>query len=424
MKKILICGNSLNQASGLSYVSSSITSRLIEAGYEVGYATISGAETTSDGAIVQGERFTTIASGKLALYTAILNGQNPIEKFNSIIESFSPDIVLSIHDPWWYDCIAFSTYRTSYTWIAMPTIESPEYPKEVMFHSPLDRSNRKNIFVVLSAADAIIPCSTMGRDCLRNMELTNVLEPIPHGLDLDDRVSGLTKSAVFDGMMEDSDFLLMTMGLNTDRKKIESTVLAFHAFIEKMNYSPKYKLYIHTDTEVETGGSDLKGIVRQLNLQDHVLIPNNVMAFAAIPKNELYKRYSVCDAYIGLPGGEGFGYGFAEAIMHGKPIIYGTHGAHREFCTTCGIPVSPSNYFYAKNGAIRFALYNPDDGAKAIAKMVSDPKLREGLTSKTEGVTSMYFNWDNNMKKLISTFEDVDSNTQTKYKHLPIRRLI
>ena len=125
-----------------------------------------------------------------------------------------------------------------------------------------------------------------------------------------------------------------------------------------------------------------------------------------------------------MPGGEGFGYGFAEAIMHGKPIIYGNYGAHAEFCSTCGIPVPISDYFYAKNAAIPFALINTEEAAKAMVRMVSDPKLREGLASKTEEVTKKFFNWSANAAALAKVMEEVDNKNTSSLKSINIRRII
>lgn len=423
-KKILICGNSLNQAAGLSYVSSSLTQLFTEMGYNVSYVTISGAETTLEGMRVQGERFIKSVDGKLTIYNTISTEPKAFEKFNVLINNLRPDIVFSIHDPWWLDIIAFSEYRSTYTWIAYPTIEAKEYPEEVFFPSFITGEKRKNIRTILSQADAIIPCSEMGHTTLKNMGLTNVLSPIPEGLHTEDREEGHTKESVFGDLLTNNNFMFMTMGLNTDRKKIERVIIAFSIFLKKMQMSDKYKLYMHTDTERDTGGTDLKNLIRSLGIEKYVLIPNGLNGFAGLTRNELYKRYSVSDCYIGMPGGEGFGYGFAEAIMHGKPIIYGNYGAHAEFCSTCGIPVPISDYFYAKNAAIPFALINTEEAAKAMVRMVSDPKLREGLASKTEEVTKKFFNWSANAAALAKVMEEVDNKNTSSLKSINIRRII
>ena len=424
LKKIMVCGNSLNLSSGLSYVAASVIIELLSREYEVGFTCLSGNDTTSAGIAVQGEKFLRFANGRLILFNAQLNSKNPMEKFNAAITQFNPDMIISIHDPWWLDCIAYSEHRSRYTWIIYPTIESPEYPAEVMFHSPLTGTNRKSILHIMSCADRIIPVSEMGRKCLMNMGLDNVDSPVFEGVELEDKAIGYTKEEVFSGLLENSDFLFMTMGLNTDRKKIDRSLFAFSDFLERVKGSKKYKMYVHTDTELESGGTDLRTLTHMLGLQEHVLIPNNTNALSSISRKELYKRYCVSDCYVGLPGGEGFGMGFAEAILHNLPIVYGTYGAQREYCHTCGLPAYPSDYFMAKNGSIKFALIDTSEAGKAMYRIATDPKLREGLVSNTEGLADRLFNWTTNMDDFMKVAERVHQESYSILRTLPMRRLI
>lgn len=424
-KRILVCGNSLNSSGGLSYVSASVIIELVTRGYDVGFVCISGDDTTSGGIHVQGDRFTAAVNGKLTVYNAQLTSKTPVESFNKAVQEFKPDVVLGIHDPWWFDCLSYSEYRPGYTLIYYPTIETPEYPTDVMFHSPFSSSNRKSIAHILSCADMVIPVSQMGRSALTLMGVRNVSDPVYEGVEIQDRATGVTKEDVFgEGLLSNNDFLFMTMGLNTARKKIERTIDAFKLFLEKMNMSKKYKLYVHTDTELESGGTDLRTYIRMLGIQDRVLIPNNTRAMSAIPRSELYKRYEVCDCYIGLPGGEGFGMGFAEAILHNKPVIYGNYGAHREYCATCGIPVYPSDYFMARNGSIKFALIDTEEAAKAMVRIVSDQKLREGLISNTKDLACSMFDWSKNVEQLLAIVQRIHSDSVGPLRHIPMRRIM
>lgn len=384
--RIMFCGDSLNQTTGLTYVLSSIMSEFIKTGeIEPSYVTLSGNDSTIDGAIAQGSEFRELISGmKIGNYQIL--DREKAAKLDVFIEEVSPDIVFSMHDPWYLDTIAFSSYRDSFYWVTYVTIETPEYPYVVMSRSPLMKSARKPIRDILSRADKVIPVTSVGENMLKShMKLENITKFCYNGLDYSLLAKEpVSKREAFGPAVSEDDFVFMTMGFNSERKRVDKTIEAFWKFKKKMGGQDKYKLYIHCDFNAPTGGTDLSTMCTELGLLDHILIPNGYVAGRGIEKRELYRRYKASDCYIGLPSGEGFGYGFAEAMMHGKPVIYIDYGGHPCYCAGRGLPVKVSDYIYAKNAYMKWAIADTDDAAKAMSRMVSDPKLYDRLSKDCE----------------------------------------
>ena len=60
----------------------------------------------------------------------------------------------------------------------------------------------------------------------------------------------------------------------------------------------------------------------------------------AIPQSDMTGLFQMCDVYISLHRGEGFGIGMAEAMSCKKPVITTNYSANTEFCTdSTSIPV-------------------------------------------------------------------------------------
>ena len=392
--KILVCGDSLDQATGLAYVASVLIMMLDKTGqYEISYATIAGKDTTPEGLVAQGPEFVKIMQGKRIANVQINNKEKAIQ-MEKVIEEVAPEIVLSIHDPWYFDTIAFSSYRDSFYWACYVTVEVPVYPNVVMSRSPYMKGDRKPIRDILSRADIVIPVTSVGQTMFEeHMKLTNVSEYCYLGLDYENRCKEpITKAEAF-GEANEDDFIFMTMGFNSERKRMDRVFESFYKFKKKMKDGHKYKMYVHTDFNAPTGGTDLSTLAADLDLLPNILIPRGYFAGKGVDKSLLYKRYKACDAYIGLPSGEGFGYGFAESMMHGKPVIYPDYGGHVCYCRDRGLPVRISDYIYSKYAAMKWALADTDDAARAMSKIVSDKRAYARLAQVGEEFVRTQLDW-------------------------------
>jgi len=403
--RILFAGDSLDQTTGMSYVMSQLMKRFAKLDrFDIAYCCISGKDTTPGGLGAQGQDFAEACKG-MPIWNAQLADQNKYKNFDQAVMAFKPETVIAIHDPWMMDHIIYSPRRESFYLVAYLTIETPEYPEFVLSPNAVLPQYRKSLKDALSRIDTIIPYTDMGKKALERLE-AKPTESCYSGVDLTERViKEVPKPFAFGESCKEDDFVFMSMGMNTERKKLDRVVEAYYKFYLKMNKNPKYKLYLHTDMETPLGGSDIKGMIMDLGIQDLVLIPSMMRVGAGIDRVQLYERYQACDAYIGLPAGEGFGYGFAEALLHGKPVIYIDYGGHVGYCKNCGLSVKIGDFYQARNANIKWALANTDDAAKQMARIASDAKLRESLGARGIKVAETELDWEKNFLKFVAIID-------------------
>ncbi len=387
--KILFAGDSLSDFSGLAYVASSIMLNFIKATtneghpkYEVAYATLCGGDSEKKNFHIHGKEFEHYAS-KIPIYNCQATSENSGNKFNLAVSEFKPDIVFSNVDPWYIDPVIACSHRDFFYYINYTTIETPYYPDNVMFPTNVLPHIRKSMKDLLSNVDMLLPVTSVGTKALINMGLKNVSKQhVYNGLDFDRRCKQdiVPKTEVFGSKVNDDDFIFMTLGTNSERKKLDVVLEAFSKFLKKMNWNKKYKLYIHTDLDSRIGGTDLVTQIMSLGINEHVFAPRSFKEKKLMPKDDLYKRYKASDCYIGLPAGEGFGYGFAEALMHKKPVIYLDYGGPSDYLKDIGLPVKVKELYYARNVCMKWALADQDDAVKQMCRIASDEKLREKLS--------------------------------------------
>ena len=423
MEHIMFAGDTLNHPSGLAYVAKSIMTRFADNGHKISYMTLSGVDTTSAGIIVQGKEF-----HKQFKDMPIYNCQASKDKYDEVekaIRAAKPNVIFTVHDPWVIDPLAYSSYRESYMLVNYVTVEIPEYPERVLQANPLSPKTRKNIADILQKADVVIPVTKMGKSALERMRVT-CTDPVYNGLDTSLACTEtLECHEVFPGAAEPGDFVFMTMGLNTARKSIDKVVEAFRDFLVKMKFQRKYKLYLHTDVHAASGGTDLREMVKTLGMDDHVLIATNMRATEGLDKTELYRRYRACDCYVGMPAGEGFGYGFAEAMMHGLPLVYINYGGHTDYCKPAGLPANVLAYTHARNAYMKWAVADTVSAAKSMARIASDSKLRTRLGREGQRIAMEALSWDVVFPEIYKKVSDGFSKyIPTSLNGIMLRRLV
>jgi len=426
MKRVLIAGDSLAQSTGLAYVSSNILRQFVTLGYTAAYAVITGADMNEHSYQVHGD-----ACAETCQNVPYFNTQITIPErvglFDEAVAKFRPELVITFHDPWWVEQIAYSQYLGSFTWVAYTTVEVPEYPRTILHPSPFIQKPRKSLSEILSRADLIIPVTKMGQAALQKLSPDNVGSPVYNGIDLREySPEPIDKSEVFGPAVRGDEFVFMTMGVNSDRKQLYRVLLAFARFLDKMGKGrDRYKLYMHTDLTSRTGGTDLSELMTDLNIEKQVMTVPGLEFGKGISKADLIKRYRASDCIIGLPGGEGFGYLFAEAMACGKPVIYTNYGGHTEYCTNAGIAVDIDDYGYARNSIIKWGLADIESAAKAMAKIVSNDKRRISFGHYGREYAETNFDWNTVFPQLyqqcITLYEKVQAR---KMPGIFLRRVV
>jgi glycosyltransferase involved in cell wall biosynthesis len=114
-----------------------------------------------------------------------------------------------------------------------------------------------------------------------------------------------------------------------ERKNPLAAVLAFREAFPRG--SERAGLIIKTRHADRVGGHDLvhwNMVLKEAQGDRRIRIVNRTLTEA-----EMVGLLNVCDCYVTLHRSEGFGYGAAEALVQGKPVITTDYSGVRDFCT-------------------------------------------------------------------------------------------
>lgn len=433
--KVLFCTDSISSVSGLADVAINFLKRFDKNRYEIALTTITG----KDSEINHLRQFLNDKEFEkwkdIKIYNTQIMDTRTCPFFDTTIEEFEPHLVISFLDPWYIDQIAYSRYRKTYCWISYLTIETNNYTENVMCPTPIIQQPRKNIASILQNADLIIPVTTMGREVLlNNLKLKNVNnEHIFNGVDTSyvDKIEkmNLTKERIFGSAFKDK-FIFMTMGKNTERKRIDLVIEAFSKFLKKVSNPDNYILYAHTNGNDygPANGTDLGSQVNELGLLKKVIFCSELTyQNRGVSKETLYQRYSICDCAISLSGGEGFNYCTAEAMLFGLPIIYTDFGGHTTYCSSAGLPVKVAYYLNAKNYYMQWGLADTDDAANKMIEIVNNEALRKQLSKNGKEYAFKNLDWDIIFYKFINVIENKLEdflNKDNKYKQFKLKKVM
>ena len=393
-KNILFVGPSLSSQSALTYVLVEIMKQTyndIKNTGNITYLNLFGSEYKKDNfiKIYDAEKL----ASKIEVIDYLPNKQVNID---SVIQGVKPDIVFSCLDPWHLEEIAFSAFKETFLWVAYTTVETPKYPEQVLF--PKNQTYKHvDIKEILEQVDILIPFTPMGQKALFNLGLEPV-EYIYPGISLEKRYTKeISKAKAFSMGVQDDDFVFMTVGINNERKNMGYLLEVFRDFLNEIENPDKYKLYMHTDIYKEFGGTDLLTLSKELLLQKNVIFKQPNVVYSTI---DLFSYYKACDCYISLTGSEGFGYGFAEAMLHEKPLIYTMYAGNKDFCSGHGVGIECKEYKHAMNFNSKIGI--PDlEYAKIVMKEVAkSSKLRLELTQDSLNFVKKHFDWNIQYKKI------------------------
>ena len=419
-QKVLICGDSFKNISGLSYVSLSLAKFFIQKNYEVTYGVLSGEDCKIDHLKNKGHFFY-----ENLIHSKVYNCQNKKEGsltlFNECIQEYKPNIVLSIHDLWQFENILVSSYRDTFTWISYCPIESAFYSSYIVNPTRTDNNIRKSLSAICENMDHAIAYNDVGKSQLEKFKAITA-DSLPNGLDdfYFDK-DGVDRQVIFKGVVKEDDFVFMTTGHNFNRKGLDYVVDAFYKFLKASNMNKKYKLYIHGYLDTIDAGTDIKSMIYEMGISDYVVMSQDN---TRTPKRELYQRYRCSDCYIGLPLAEGFGYGFFEAMQSGLPIIYHNVGGIEQYLkTSVSYPIEsvatmrPNNYFCEwKIPNVDQAVQNMIKVSKFSKEELEDIKVNNMKQSKK-------YLWNNVYKQLDSILEFDSIGETSIFNKLNIKRM-
>lgn len=428
---VLFVGDSLNLYSGFSYVISKLMIAFYNTSqYKISYVNIlSGDNDLETVCKIHGEIFRDILCDEYGprIYNSQLQSETSYNNFDRIVVEQKPKIVISLVDSWQCEPLAYSQYRDTFYWVSYNTLEIPEYPELVMFPTYLDGNLRKSISNIMNCADLVIPVTQMGKE---NFEKINIKcsEPILCGVDFEKRcIENYTKEQVFGRAVTNDSFVFMTLGTNTERKRIDLVIESFALFLKEVDNPDKYFLYVHTNPNEASGGTDLISQSISLNVLNKILFPSSYVNNIIMPQSEVFNRISVMDCYIGLPSGEGFGYGIADSMMHGIPIIYVNYGGHVEYCKDAGLPVEVKAFYNSKNAYMKWAIADIEQASDQMIRIASDDNLRKRLGQKGIELTRE-ISWENQARKFINlvvtNYNNYENSKSDLHNQFYLKRII
>ncbi len=407
---ILICGDSFKSITGLSEVAIGIFKYFKLRNYKVAYCIIEGKSCTDE------DVYNNIYLQDFSDFQ-FYNSSESQENFDKVILDFKPHIVFSINDPWKVDNIAFSTYRDTYKWIHYCPIEGNHYSEYLIY--PDKNSFRKSLKEVFNECDLIIPYTQIGQMIIKRLtDKNNVTTYLYNGIqDID--IVKVDRHKIFKGHVKDDDFLFMTTGTNFRRKGIDYIIEAFHLYLQSVDNPEKYKLYIHGNLDTFNSATDIKSMVKDLDILNNVIYSSKNQ----LSKYELYERYKCADCYIGLPLADGFGLGFAEAMLNKIPIIAHDYGGYIEYIQQYEKVSSCANY-YPDNHFSLWKIPNIKETVQAM-KVIVQGKHKYDYTSENYHFAKSNLIWEKIYEKLDIILKDILTTYREDIVHsLQIRRVI
>lgn len=415
--KVLFVSTSLCSFSGFSNIATNLMLRMKKTGrYDISYYSLSGPIIDNINAKLNLEIFgKTFAEefNDLEYHNGQLQFEETFNNFDIIIEKSRPAIVICIADIWLIESVIFSCYRTSFFLVSYITIETPKYPQFIMSPTMFDGTLRKSLKNLFRRCDLVIPVSEMGKNALNNMGIVkNVSENVYNGIDIiKHSTTKKTKQEVFsEKVINNDDFLFMTMSENTDRKLLDRTVIIFYEFLKQVENKEKYKLYLHTNFQDSKGGTDLISLTIDLGLNSSIIWAQSFRDGKFMTTEELYDRYKVSDCYLSFTGGEGMGLGCCEAMMHKVPVIYHDYGAPSEYMKNIGLPVKTQTYSYAQNIAVKWGLADIDEAVKQMKFIVENEEYRNKIANEGFLFAQKNLDWNIVFPKFLKIVEDNYSN--------------
>lgn len=230
----------------------------------------------------------------------------------------------------------------------------------------------------LDKADMLF--STSNAMALQTKKFTNKLvEVIPFGIDINKY-----KPMKVDTLFNKDDIVIGTVKTLEKKYGIEYLIRTFKLIKEKLP-AVHLKLLI-----VGTGilENHLKTLVKELGLE------NDAVFTGFIVPEEVPKYHNMLDIYaaLSIEDSESFGVSVLEASACEKPVVVSDVSGFKEVVAN-----NISGFIVERK--------NIDQTADVIIKLIADKKLREEIGSAGRKHVEQFYNWEDNLSKMISTYK-------------------
>lgn len=201
----------------------------------------------------------------------------------------------------------------------------------------------------------------------------------------------------FFGIPDDSFAFLFSLDLSSviKRKNPEGVIKAFQLAFEKSNRDVVLVIKVSSVAERSDHQDQVAWLKSQTADDQRIIILNTVLSRPAMED-----LLNVCDCYVSLHRAEGFGYGMAEAMLLGKPVIATNYSGNLDFMrpdnsclVRCSmVPVNKGDYIFEQGQLWA----DPDiiHAAEWMQKITTDAALRTGIGAQAQTTIRTQFNAD------------------------------
>lgn len=436
-KKILMCTEFSQMATGYSVYSKEVLSRLYYQYPEFEVAELACYTTASNPKIkeVPWLVFANKPEKNTPEYSEYKS--NPIAEFgefsfNSVLLNFQPDIVFDIRDFWMVAFEGTSPFRDFYYWSVMPTVDAAP----------------QNMEWVEAYADAhsIFTYSEFGRDTLK--EQSNDINFI----DVASPCASENFCPVADKAKHKQDFgispetyVLGTVMRNQRRKLYPELFKVFRAYLDETNRKDVV-LYCHT--AFPDVGWNIPELLIEYDLSSRVLFTykckkcnkiscsffsdaikfcNNCNSLASliaglnnpISETELASVYNLFDVYVQYANSEGFGMPQLEAVQCGVPICSVNYSAMQSVIENVGgFAINVLEYVLEAETGCKRAIPDNQHMLSLLIELFDKPKqdlMAIGEQMRQRSIKK--YNWDNTAKKWADHFLSLEKAPLSRTWH-------
>ena len=191
------------------------------------------------------------------------------------------------------------------------------------------------------------------------------------------------------------------------RKNPEAVINAFRNLLAKRPYS-KIHLVIKVNG-VETNPGAFKALCEELtDLRQHVTLFQKM-----ITSNEVKNLVRCCDCFVSLHRSEGFGFGIAEAMVLGKPVIATAYSGNMDFMAAHIaydidyklIPLSDGDYPHYQGQV--WADPDWEQASFQMINLVDDPNQGRLLGKRARDHMKSYFSHRSTGLRYINRLDDI-----------------
>ena len=171
----------------------------------------------------------------------------------------------------------------------------------------------------------IIPFTNWAKQSLEKAGLKNVMDYIPHGVDLN-IFKPMDKQACRKNWIKKEDLDAFIIGIvagNYDKEGRKRWDKHFEAikYFKEQNPDCKLKIFIHTDVNNYVHGYDLRAMLKFFELDNITYMPDPYYFINPLPYSKMGEIYNIFDVTLLISSREGFGMPYIESPACGVPII-------------------------------------------------------------------------------------------------------